>query len=152
MDRNEPEPGPSGIQLRINDSGGLRKPTEDKREFDQMQEEPDKQKQTMSSYQLKEISRLHNQLFNADNITYRPQVPHNLNNRRVSEILGEMYGMFNDLLVDLRNELQNGDLVRLYLNHPVLHTPIVIPARPIEDLTVEDIMTDEEKFYSQKKS
>ena len=60
----------------------------------------------------------------------------------VSEILGEMYIMFIDLLVDLRNELQNGDLVRLY---PVLHIPIVIPARPIEDLTVEDIMTDVEK-------
>ena len=110
-----------------------------------MQEESDMQKQTVSSYQLKEISRRHNQRFNADNITYRLQVPDNLNNRRVSEILGEMYSMFNDLLVDLRNELQNGDLVRLYLNHPVLHTPIVIPARPVEDLTVEDIMTDVEK-------
>ena len=101
-------------------------------------------KNRLSSYQLKEISRRHNQRFNADAgiITYRQHVPDNFNNSRVSEILGEMYIMFIDLLVDLRNELQNGDLVRLY---PVLHILIVIPAWPIEDLTVEDIMTDVEK-------
>ena len=56
-----------------------------------------------------------------------------------------MYSMFNDLVTNLRNDLQDGDLVRFYLNHPILHTPITISARPIEELSVEDIMTEVEK-------
>ena len=56
-----------------------------------------------------------------------------------------MYSMFNKLVTDLRNDLQNGDLVRVYLNHPILHTPITVSARPVEELTVEDIMTEVEK-------
>ena len=32
-----------------------------------------------------------------------------------------------------------------FLNHPILHTPITVSARPVEELTVEDIMTEVEK-------
>ena len=68
--------------------------------------------------------------------------------QKISEILGEMYSMFNKLVTDLRNDLHNGDLVRVYLNHPILHTPITLSARPVEELTVEDIMTEVEVGFT----
>ena len=139
----EPKPGPSGIQLRI-DQGRLRKPTEHEMELDRIQDE-EPANNIPNSYQLEEISRNHNQRFGADNITYRLKVHKGIANRKISEVLGEMYSMFNDLVTNLRNDLQDGDLVRFYLNHPILHTPITISARPIEELSVEDIMTEVEK-------
>ena len=77
--------------------------------------------------------------------TNRLQVHEKLMDQKISDILGEMYSMFNKLVTDLRNDLHNGDLVRVYLNHPILHTPITLSARPVEELTVEDIMTEVEK-------
>ena len=107
--------------------------------------------QSVYSYQLIEISRRYNQRLGADNISYRLKVNENLMNRRITDILGEMYMMFDNLVNNLRNELQNGDLVRLYLNHPILNVPIIISARAIEELTVEDIMTEVEKSEEELK-
>ena len=143
----EPIPGPSGAQMRITNNGRLRMPN--KRELEQDQKEKKKQdydkKSASKSYQLVEISRRYNQRLGADNISYRLKVQENLMDRKVSDILGELYSMFDNLITDLRNDLENGDLVRFYLNHPILNVPIIVSARPIEDLTVEDIMTDVEK-------
>ena len=144
----EPKPGPSGAQMRISHDGKLRMPNEEELQRDQTEKEKnsnDNNAPSVYSYQLIEISRRYNQRLGADNISYRLQVNENLMNRRISDIIGEMYTMFDNLVTNLRNELQNGDLVRLYLNHPILNVPIIISARPIEELTVEDIMTEVEK-------
>ena len=144
----EPIPGPSGAQMRITNKGRLRMP--DKRELEQDQKEKEKQvydkkSPASNSYELVEISRRYNQRLGADNISYRLKVQENPLDRKVSDILGEVYSMFTNLITDLRNDLENGDLVQFYLNHPILNVPIIVSARPIEDLTVENIMTDVEK-------
>ena len=144
----EPKPGINGAQMRINHDGKLRMPNEEELQRDQTEKEKksnDNNALSVYSYQLIEISRCYNQRLGADNISHRLQVNENLMNRRISDIIGEMYTMFDSLVTNLRNELQNGDLVRLSLNHPILNVPIIISARPIEELTVEDIMTEVEK-------
>ena len=148
-EEREPQAGPSGVQLRIEHNGRLRMPNDAELQLDKR----DKAKQdnqandvlVTDNYQLIEISRRHNQRLGADNISYRLQLHEKLMDQKISDILGEMYSMFNKLVTDLRNDLQNGDLVRVYLNHPILHTPITVSARPVEELTVEDIMTEVEK-------
>ena len=150
-EEREPEAGPSGVQLRIEDNGRLRNSMPNDAELQLDKREKAKQDNQANdvlvtdNYQQIEISRRHNQCLGADNISYRLQVHEKLMDQKISDILGEMYSMFNKLVTDLRNDLHNGDLVRVYLNHPILHTPITLSARPVEELTVEDIMTEVEK-------
>ena len=68
-----------------------------------------------------------------------------LMNRRLVDVQHHLYNMFQNLLQNLDNELQDGDLVRIYMNHPDLHVPIMIPACAIQDLQAEDIMAEVEK-------
>ena len=142
----EPKPASNVSQMRITHDGKLRMPNEEEIQRDQTEKEKQSNdNQSVYSYQLIEISRRYNQRLGADNISYRLKVNENLMNRRITDILGEMYTMFDNLVNNLRNELQNGDIVRLYLNHPILNVPISISARAIEELTVEDIMTEVEE-------
>ena len=141
--QNDPKPGTSGIQLRI-DKGTLRRPNESEQAMDTAQQQ-EVDKPAPSGYQLREKSRRHNRKFNAEDIVYVLRVNEHVIAKKIAEVLNELYNMFQNLLNDLRNDLQNGDLVRFYMNHPMLYAPIIIPAQPIEEISIEDIMTEIEK-------
>ena len=138
----QPLPNTS-VQQRINEDHSLRMPTEEELRNDEKQDsEPS---MATNYFQLREISRRHSQKYNAENIVYRMELSEELVNRRLVDVQHHLYDMFQDLLRNLRNELQIGDLIRIYMNHPDLHVPIMIPAREIQDLQAEDIMAEVEK-------
>ena len=106
-------------------------------------EEP--REKLQNTFNLTELSRRHNQRLNAENIIYRVQLGNNLLNRRIIDVQIELYNMFTELVENLRQQLQDGDLVRIYMNHPDLHVPIMVPTRKIEYFQAEDIMAEIEK-------
>ena len=57
-----------------------------------------------------------------------------------SGMLHVLHDILNEVLEAARREYAPVDLVRLFLTHPTLHKAIVIPPRPLGDLTAEAIL------------
>jgi len=74
--------------------------------------------------------------------TYRiePQPNQQRNPVLLRNVLPQVSNMFDALLQDVNQRQNPQDFVRVYINHPTLQRAIVIPPRPLEDLTSEVIM------------
>ena len=138
--RKQPTPA---VQMRINSDFSLRVPTVEEHNEDNAPTPPNVLDN--ETFRLIEVSRRHNSQYNANDVTYRVAVGQHLINRRIVDVQEQLYEMFEDLLSSMRQELQDDDLICIYMNHSELHVPIVISAHPIQEMQVEDIMVEVEK-------
>ena len=56
------------------------------------------------------------------------------------DLRDELSKMFNDLLERGAKDYEAGDQARVYIEHPALQKPIVVPPQPLEELDAEMIM------------
>ena len=69
-----------------------------------------------------------------DQVTFNPDLHHRL----LQDFRVELYNMFEELID--RGTADNRDMTRIFINHPNLDQPIVVPPQPLEDMRLEDTM------------
>ena len=147
------EPGPSNrngpgnrgrnVQLRIDaHNGRLRSPTADEIAADSQEphnnlEDDDLHLEKVSSRRIKSL--------NADETTYRLHIPPGIRNMLMSQVLRQIYNMFDEALKELKKDMGPHDRIRVLLTHPVLHAPVHIKATSPDELTAELILSTIEK-------
>ncbi|XP_069108951.1 uncharacterized protein [Argopecten irradians] len=63
-----------------------------------------------------------------------------IENKKLSTLYGEIEGMFDDVIGEASQTLQESDLGRIIIHHDNLSNPIYVPLRPLRDLTGEYVM------------
>ena len=58
----------------------------------------------------------------------------------LANLKGELADMFGDLLQRGFEDFEEEDIGRVYINHPALEKPVVIPPRPLNEINPEIIM------------
>ena len=84
-----------------------------------------------------------------DEVTYRAKVKHPSATTDLNTLSVEMMVLFNSILSELRKTYKPHSLLRIFITHPDLLSPIIHYPTFIEDLRVEDIMKEiERRLYS----
>ena len=60
--------------------------------------------------------------------------------RPLADLRGELADMFDDLLQRGFEDFEEGDVGRIYVNHPALQKPVVVPPRPLNEMNHDVIM------------
>ena len=59
---------------------------------------------------------------------------------KVKEVRHEIESLFTHVLEGARQSHKEHDLARIYINHPSLHKPIIVPPMPLEEINTQTIM------------
>ena len=69
-------------------------------------------------------------------VTFNPDLHHH----PIQDLRVELYNMFEELIDRGTADYGNRDMACIFINHPNLDQPIVVPPQPQEDMRPEDIM------------
>lgn len=72
--------------------------------------------------------------------TFRARFNQEKQTEKIKDFLPEIRNMFEEMLERAVNDFNGQDLGRVYITHPDLRKPIVVPPRTLEHLTAEAIM------------
>ena len=96
-------------------------------------------------YQIKPVREHHSQKFNMTAKNYGVHFNNTLDDVDLLESRKRTYGIFHHLIEDVTKGMNPNDQVRFVLRSDQLQTPISIPFLPLEELTVEKVLSHVEK-------
>ena len=96
-------------------------------------------------YQIEPGRKHHSKKFNMTAKNYRVHFNNALGNVDLLESRNRTYGIFDRLIEDVTEGMNPTDQVRFVLRSDQLQTPISIPFCPLEELTVEKVLSNVEK-------
>ena len=101
--------------------------------------------QEQDYYQIKPPREHHSKKFNMTAKNYSVHFNNALDNVDLLESRNRTYGIFDRLIEDVTEGMNPTDQVRFVLRSDQLQTPISIPFCPLEELTVEKVLSNVEK-------
>ena len=101
--------------------------------------------QEQDYYQIKPVREHHSQKFNMTAKNYGVHFNNALDDVDLLESRKRTYGIFHHLIEDVTKGMNPNDQVRFVLRSDQLQTPISIPFCPLEELTVEKVLSNIEK-------
>ena len=101
--------------------------------------------QEQDYYQVKPVREHHSQKFNMTAKNYSVHFNNALGDVDLLESRNRTYGIFDRLIEDVTEGMNPTDQVRFVLRCDQLQTPISIPFCPLEELTVEKVLSNVEK-------
>ena len=101
--------------------------------------------QEQDYYQIEPGRKHHSKKFNMTAKNYRVHFNNALGNVDLLESRNRTYGIFDRLIEDVTEGMNPTDQVRFVLRSDQLQTPISIPFCPLEELTVEKVLSNVEK-------
>ena len=101
--------------------------------------------QEQDYYQIKPIREHHSKKFNMTAKNYSVHFNNALGDVDLLESRNRTYGIFDRLIEDVTEGMNPTDQVRFVLRSDQLQTPISIPFCPLEELTVEKVLSNVEK-------
>ena len=101
--------------------------------------------QEQDYYRVKPIREHHSQKFNMTAKNYVVHFNNALDDVDLLESRKRTYGIFHHMIEDVTKDMNPNDQVRFVLRSDQLQTPISIPFLPLEELTVEKVLSRVEK-------
>ena len=101
--------------------------------------------QEQDYYQIKPVREHHSRKFNMTAKNYGVHFNNALDDVDLLESRKRTYGIFHHLIEDVTKGMNPNDQVRFVLRSDQLQTPISIPFLPLEELTVEKVLSHVEK-------
>ena len=101
--------------------------------------------QEQNYYQIKPIRKHYSKKFNMMAKNYSVRFNNDLNDVDLLESRKRTYGIFNNLIEDVTEDMNPNDQVRFILSSNQLQTPIAIPFCSLEELTTEKVLSHVEK-------
>ena len=77
----------------------------------------------------------------ATDTTYEVKFTEGWQGRKLTELISELYNMFDDAIGSAATGLAENDLARVVLHHDNLDSPLVVPLRPINQLDASVVMS-----------
>ena len=73
-------------------------------------------------------------------VSYQVNFREEFHGKALKDLQGELYKVFDDVVDRGKGNAQEGDMGRLYINHPQLQKSIIIPPQPTEEINSDAIM------------
>ena len=89
--------------------------------------------EVMSSRSFKNLNAI-------NEITYKAKLKTPPDDELLNDILPNLHGLFDTVLDALKENYSEGDLVRVYIDHPKLEKAIIVPPTHLSELNGSDIL------------
>ena len=103
------------------------------------------EEQGQNYYQIKPVRKHHSKKFNMTAKNYSVRFNNVLDKVDLLKSRKRTYAIFNNLIEDVTEDMNQNDQVRFILSSNQLQTPIVIPFCSLEELTTEKVLSHVEK-------
>ena len=103
------------------------------------------EEQGQNYYQIKPVRKHHSKKFNMTAKNYSVRFNNVLDDVDLLKSRKRTYAIFNNLIEDVTEDMNQNDQVRFILSSNQLQTPIVIPFCSLEELTTEKVLSHVEK-------
>ncbi|KAG1673794.1 hypothetical protein GQR58_015405 [Nymphon striatum] len=103
-------------------------------------------------YDISERSARYIKRFGVTERNYELKFKDSWYNQDFVEIMMQLYVIFEELIEKVTKDLDKTDLIRIYINHKSLQTPIALSLRPVGDLDAQSILDCIDKILQSSKT